>query len=252
VLIVSLSSAAQSPASTTPIDAAAARVGAPAPVAELDLGKLKGDLRRLAWSEDGTQFCVQTVDGDPPNEKTRVYLVAAASGSITSIDAAPAWADKYWAMKSDRVSPTDPSVVIDVEQTHETMKYGTGSAGAIDQADRSTGGVTTSGSNVDRAALSERRNVVRLTVLGEVISEFVDQRAVPGLMFGWGPPGSAILAYTDREGHLMLLDLRKHKQTVAGVRDALLPAWSADATRLAYVRKTGRKKFALVISPVQY
>jgi hypothetical protein len=246
------SSAGQLAASTTAVDAAAAKLAAPTVVAELDLGKLKGDLRRLAWSEDGSQFCIQTVDGVPPNDKVRNYVVAAAGGAVTPVDPAPAWADKYWAMKSDRVSSTDPSVIIDVEQGHETLKYGTGSAGAIDQQDRVSGGVTTSGANVDRAALSERRNVVRLTVLGETISEFVDERPVPGLMFGWGPPGSAILAYTDREGHLMLLDLRKHKQVVAGVRDAMLPAWSPDATRLAYVRKSGRRKFTLVSSTVQY
>ena len=48
----------------------------------------------------------------------------------------------------------------------------------------------------------------------------------------------------------MLLDQHKHKQTVSGVKDALLPAWSTDGTRLAWVQKTGRKKYTLVWATV--
>ena len=74
---------------------------------------------------------------------------------------------------------------------------------------------------------------------------------IPGLMFSWGPSGSGAIAYTDREaGHLMLLDQHKHKQTVSGVKDALLPAWSTDGARLAWVRKSGRKKYTLVWAEV--
>ena len=55
---------------------------------------------------------------------------------------------------------------------------------------------------------------------------------------------SGAIAYTDREsGHLMLLDQHKRKQTIAGVKDALLPAWSIDGSRLAWVQKSGRKKY---------
>lgn len=249
----SSSSAVQITAPQPAIDAAAAKVGAPATIAELDLGKLKGVLRRVAWSPDGSQLYIQTADGNPPSEKLRHYVVPASGGAIASVDAAPAWADAYWAMKSDRASSTDPTVMIDVKQGQESMKYGTGSAGGIEQGDRATPGTTPDAMNVDRAALSDRQNVVRLIVLGETISEFVNERPIPGLMFGWGPAGTGIIAYTDRDpGRLMLLDLRKHKQVVSGVKDALLPAWSPDASRLAYVRKTGRKKYVLVASPVLY
>jgi hypothetical protein len=70
-------------------------------------------------------------------------------------------------------------------------------------------------------------------------------------MFSWGPPGSGTIAYTDREaGHLMLLDRDRHKQTVSGVKDALLPAWSTDGMRLAWVQKGGRRKYTLVWATV--
>jgi Tol biopolymer transport system component len=55
------------------------------------------------------------------------------------------------------------------------------------------------------------------------------------------------MAYTTRElGQLMLIDQHNRKQTVSGVKDALLPAWSTDGTRLAWVQKAGRKKYTLV------
>ena len=70
-------------------------------------------------------------------------------------------------------------------------------------------------------------------------------------MFSWGPTGSGAIAYTDREvGRLMLLDQHKHKQTVSGIKDALLPAWSLDGARLSWVQRSGRRKYVLLWAPV--
>ena len=105
--------------------------------------------------------------------------------------------------------------------------------------------------DIEKTAEGQHQNFARLTLLGETISEFVNQMPIPGLMFSWGPSGSGAIAYTDREfGHLTLLDQRKHKHTVSGVKDALLPAWSTDGTRLAWVQKSGRKKYTLVWAAV--
>jgi hypothetical protein len=66
--LLSLStSAVQTPA--TAIDAATVKIGPPVAVSEFDLGKLKGALQRVAWSADGSELYIQTVDGDPPSEK---------------------------------------------------------------------------------------------------------------------------------------------------------------------------------------
>jgi Tol biopolymer transport system component len=43
----------------------------------------------------------------------------------------------------------------------------------------------------------------------------------------------------------VFFDAQKHRQTLAGVKDAVLPAWSTDGPRLAYLQKTGRKKYAV-------
>ncbi len=169
----------------------------------------------------------------------------AAGGAPVPLRERPEWAAAYWAFKSDRFAPGIGSLMIDVQQSLENMKYGTGSAGAIDQADRATGGTTTSAANADRAALSEKNHVVRLKLLGETISEFVNEPPVPGRMFSWGPAGSGAIAFTDRDGRLFLFDREKRRQTVAGAKDAVLPAWTEDGSRLAWAQKTARRRYAV-------
>ena len=225
-----------------PIDVTAMTVGAPVVVADLDLGKLKGDLRQVGWSPDGLQLYVQTADGPPQNEKLRHYTVARDGGAVAAVDQQPQWATHYWAFKSDRSAPGVPMLEIDVQQKRETTKIGTGSA--------RPGTMAASGAanaeNASRAAEGQTSAVVRFVLLDQTVSEFVNERPIPGLMFSWGPRGSTTIAYTDREGHLMFLDGEKRHRAVEGVKDALLPAWSSDGGQIAYVVKDGRKKYKLV------
>lgn len=242
-------SPAQTPRST-PVDVSTLKVGAPATVTELDLGKLKGDLRQVGWSLDGTQLYVQTADGDPRSPKLRHYMVPVAGGAAKPIDAQPEWAKAYWDFKSDRFAPGIGSLMIDLEQKLEKTKIGTGS-GRPGEMGGAAGAAGANPVDIEKTAEGQHQNLARLTLLGETISEFVNQMPIPGLMFSWGPSGSGAIAYTDREfGHLTLLDQRKHKHTVPGVKDALLPAWSTDGTRLAWVQKSGRKKYTLVWAAV--
>ena len=240
-----------SPAQTrgTAVDASGVRVGAPATVAELDLGKLKGELRQIGWSRDGSELYVQTVEGDPASQKLRHYIVPLEGGAPKAIEQAPEWATDYWGFKSDRFAPGLRSLMIDFEQKQEKTKIGTGTGRPGDAA----AGPASAGVPVDIEKTSEGQyqNYARLTFMGETIGEFVNQVPIPGLTFSWGPVGSGAMAYTDREaGHLMVIDQHKHKQTIAGVKDALLPAWSTDGTRLAWVRKSGRRKYTLVWAAV--
>jgi len=140
-----------------------------------------------------------------------------------------------------------PTLMIDVKQTLETLNFGTGSAGAADGGDRAGGGTVMSRANVERAAQSQKVTVWRFTLLDEIVSEFVNQRPIPGLMFSWGPRGTGAIAYTDSDGRLRLLDQERRKQTIAGVKDAVLPAWSTDGERLAWAQKSGRRKFGLML-----
>jgi hypothetical protein len=217
-------------------------------VTELDLGKLKGELRELCWSRDGSELYVKTADGNPGSEKLRHYLVGVAGGAPKPIDQEPEWAADYWGFKSDRFAPGLRSLMIDFEQKQEKIRVGTGSGRPGEMASGAAGANPV---DIEKTAEGQHENVARLTLFGETISEFVNQMPIPGLMFGWGPVGSGAIAYTDRElGHLMLLDQHRHKQTVPGVKDALLPAWSIDGTRLAWVQKAGRKKYSLLWAQV--
>ena len=233
------------------IDVSTLKIGPPTTVTELDLGKLKGELRQLAWSQDGTQLYIQTSEGTAPSEKLRHYFVAVTGGAVSGLDQPPAWAKEYWAFKAGRSAPGLAGLTLDAQQTYEVVKSGTGPAGALDREASPIGGNT---GNIESMAKGtdqhQKASVWRITLLGETVNEFVNEPPVPGLKFSWGPEASGAIAYIDPDGRLMLLDQKKHKHTVPGVKDALLPAWSTDGARLAWVQKSGRKKYALVWSTV--
>jgi hypothetical protein len=231
-------------ASTTAIDASALKVSAPTTVAELDLGKLKGELRQIAWSPDGAELYIQTADGDSNNEKLHHYSVPSTGGAPKGLDKAPEWATTYWTFKSDRFAPGIASIAIEMAQKAENTKVGTGTSRP------GSNGAGGGGFDVERSAEGQSQNIVRLTLFGENVSEFVNERPIPGLMFSWGPLASGAIAYTDREGQLWLLDQHKRKQRVAVAKEATLPAWSTDGTRLAWAQKSGRKKYILVAASV--
>jgi hypothetical protein len=237
-------SPAQTPL-TGPIDVTTLEVSGQKTIVELDLGKLKGELRQIGWSPDATKLYIQTADGDAGSEKLRHYMVAAEGGAVDSIPAEPEWAEAYWTFKSDRSAPGLGSVMIEVERKAENVKIGTGSGRpGVTGADGMPA--------VDLSATTEgqKQNVMRLMLFGEPVSEFVNQRPIPGLMFSWGPASSAAIAYTTLDGHLILLDREHHKRIVSGAKDALLPAWTTNGARLAWVQKAGRKKYVLVWATV--
>jgi hypothetical protein len=248
LLFVALAGIGQTQAISGPLDVSTLRVGAPVVVGEIDLGTIKGELRQLAWSPDFAQFYIQTADGDKADDLVHHYTVA-ASGAVAPAPQEPAWADEYWRFKSDRFAPGIPDLVIDLKQTFEKVKIGTGSAGAADRNSPGADSVNSAG-NVERAADGQRENVLRLVLLDEPISVFVNQRVIPGLQFSWGPTASGAIAYVNESGRLVLFDRHKHKQTLPGVKDALLPAWSMDGSRIAFLQKSGRKKYRLMTATI--
>jgi hypothetical protein len=231
--------ASQTPAA--PLDVSTLKL-TPSTVIELDLGQLKGELRQIGWSPDAGQLYIQTVEGEPPREKPHHYLVASEGGPVTIVERQPEWAQEYWAFKSDRTAPGVPSLEIDVRRERSTTKIGTGS----DRPGTMAGSMASNAENAAMASEGQRNAIVRFLLLDETISEFTNTRPIPGLMFSWGPRASGAIAYTDREGHLFLLDRDRHKLKIPDVKDAALPAWSPDGTRLAYAVKEGRKKSRLV------
>ena len=101
ILASALASRIAAPAA---IDVSKVTVGPAVAVTELDLGKLKGELRQLSWSTDARELHVETADGSPPSERlhhTRTQRVAAAKDATL-----PAWsadgAHLAWAQKTAR------------------------------------------------------------------------------------------------------------------------------------------------------
>jgi hypothetical protein len=238
-----------------PIDVTRIEVGAPMVVAEIDTGKLKGEVRRLCWSPDGASLYIQTAEAEPPVERFRHYSVTLEGGALTPLDRAPDWAATYWAVKQDRTAPGLESLVIEVQQGTESIKTGTGPAGVLDRSS-SPDRVAMGSPSVDGLASANMGNdkarVVRLTLLGTDIATWTNERPYPGARFSWGPSRAGALVYVGEKGQLVFLDQNKQKRPVAATKDAVLPAWSTDGKRLAFLQKTGRKKYALTWAPVSW
>jgi len=65
-----------------------------------------------------------------------------------------------------------------------------------------------------------------------------------------GPTGSGLIVFTPPDGKLVLMDSESRKLEVAGAKSAYLPAWTTDGKRIAYLEKSGRKKFLLRVVDV--
>ncbi len=107
-----------------------------------------------------------------------------------------------------------------------------------------------SSANIDREAQNTKQNVLRLTLLDQPISVSMNKMPIPGLTFSWGPAKSGAIVFTDPDGRLVFFDQKKRKQTVSGVKDAVLPAWTIDGSRIAFLQKSGRKNYTLMTATV--
>ena len=137
----------QSPAS----DARQVALSAIQIVTEVDAGKLKGDLVRLAWSPDGRQFYLQTIERDSHGnvKQARHYVVSTASRDVKSAEGEPDWASQYWTWKSAQASPAVATFKIDVSSRQETVR----------STAAPTGGALAKGGAADPAAGSTLQDV---------------------------------------------------------------------------------------------
>jgi hypothetical protein len=119
-------------------------------------------------------------------------------------------------------------------------------------------GGTGGGSNpaVDAGAAAYNTQWVPVNTMvfkGAKIGEFVNSVIVPGLTYAWGPAGSNILAFAAvGSGKVTIIDASGKKRAVDGSRDALLPAWSQDGARLAWLQKEGRRTYHLYVAAVTW
>lgn len=238
-----------------PIQVAALRFDVPATIAEIPADTLKGQPSRLAWSADSEQLYLQMRDGNfgQPGAQLHHYVFNAANGRRQSLPSEPAWASAYWTTKSSQAAPDGaPAMKIELKsdvRTEQTTSVPMGGDLARGGGSASVG--TAAGDGVAAAYNRQSVPVHSMFLKGELIGEFINSVIVPGLTFGWGPPGSNVLAFVaGKGGRVVVMDDTGTRKDVGGTKDAVLPAWSPDATRLAWLRKDGRKKLILQVAHV--
>jgi hypothetical protein len=237
--------AAQTPAV---FDATRVALSPPKIVAEIDTAKIKGELVWLAWSNDGATLYLKSAEFDRwRNERARHHLVPATGGTLTATDGTPIWAAGYWMWKSGTSAPGVPEMKFDTEtQTQMTTAVGTVRDGGLSQ---SRGDPSQTQVDADYASAQQ---VARVTIKlkGLVIAQSTNKAVPPGFVWGWAPAPVGGLAFVDGKKRLVLLDRMGRTIEVPGATDVLLPAWSPDGTRLAYLQKKDKKKYVLNVVEV--
>ena len=166
-----------------PIRVSSLQVSEPAQIAELDMDKLKGQPFRLAWSPDGSQLYVQTLEGSfadantgKPSAKLRHYLFAASAGaSKKDLSAPPDWFAAYWTAKYGQTAPGAPALAIDVkserrQQTTTSAPMGGDMArGGGDAAAGTGSGGGTSAGDVAAAAANRQAQTVNVMMYKSLV-----------------------------------------------------------------------------------
>jgi hypothetical protein len=236
--------------------AKALTVDAPARIAEIDTGKLKGEPTELAWSEDGTKLFLQTSERDARGMVTnpRYFVMSAAEGKPEAVATKPEWESGYWTWKSSKLAPGSKTWAIEIKED-QRMATATASPMGGSLAKGGSSGDPTGGSTVEEATThasqTQRLHVFTLTLKGETVGEFINQQFLPGYTFSWSPQSLGMIAYTNQSGHLALMDQQGQKRQIDGTKNVLLPAWSSDGTRIAFLQRSGKNKFDLFIATVR-
>jgi hypothetical protein len=229
----------------------------PQPVVDIDGGKLKGDVARLAWAPDGNTFYLQTVERDKTGRVLDVkhYLVSPVNKSIKNVDAEPPWAAQYWAWKSGRTAPGVASFKIDIAEREETFKATaspTGGVMAKGSPDPNTG--TTLEEVANAANQSQRLLIRELKVGSDPIGTWVNEPVIPGFTFSWAPTPLKFLAFAKRDrkdgGPIVVADQTGQRIELTGPKAAILPAWSDDGRRIAWLERKDKRKFQLMIADI--
>jgi hypothetical protein len=207
-----------------------------AQVCTLDMNVLRGEVRRLSWSADSSYLHVQTIERDA----LRDYIVTLPEGIVSIAFGEPEWATHYWAMKSNLAAPGAADVKIDVVEDHQRTRPAP-----------FTGGFTNAGQTVDqRNPVDTYAIEVKLKLLGQEVGYFLNDVAFGGITFGWGPAGSGAIAFVDEKGRVALFDRAKHKRTIPSTKNATLPAWSPDGSRVAFIQKDNKRIYRLMMATV--
>jgi hypothetical protein len=234
--------------------ALAVTIATPAKITTIDTGKGK-EPTQLAWSSDGGPLFVQTSERDAQGMTVhpRFFTLTVAEPALKPADAPPPWATEYWVWKSAQYAPGSKTFGVDVKQGQQRLSATATPMGgdlARGGADPGGSGGTAAGDVAAARAQQQTQNTVSLTVKGESVGEFVGQQFLPGYTFGWSPQAIGMIAYANQSGHLAVMDQEGHRQQVDSTKDVILPAWSPDGSKIAFLQKAGKNKYDLFIASV--
>jgi len=234
------------PAGVPGADVARLVVSAPETILTLDAKTLGGTPTRLAWSPEGRQLYVRASRFDRwANETVTHAIVSLDTRQASIVPTEPVWAMRYWAWKSAPSAPGRDGFAIKIETREELVRTTNvpreGSIG-MSTADPTAG----LDEVVKNAAMASQKTFFEILIVrGHVIDHAVNRHTAAGRTFGWAPALRGLLAFADEKGRLVLMDSQGRTRQVKKTKDVLLPAWSEDGARLAYVQKSGRDRFAV-------
>lgn len=231
-------------------------LSAPVALVTFDTGKIKGDPRRLSWSPDHQTLYLQSLKMNGARQELHHFYVAVNERAIKNAPGEPLWSTVYWTMKSGRSAPENPDVEIAIDVRQERVEGGPTALGGAMSGEALSGQSSISDPKLspqqvaDRSLQTQEITTYRLTLRGETVGKGVQGEFFPGKTFGWAPASIGAIAFSDEQGRLVVMDLAKRKQVVAGTASVLLPAWSTDGRRIAFLQKTGKKQFTAYVVEV--
>jgi hypothetical protein len=221
------------------LDVSSLRIAPPTLVCEIDLSQLKGEIRRLSWSPDGHNLHLQTAEVGVAQHD---YIITLPDGVVSLAFGEPEWASAYWTMKSDLTAPGIPSLQLEVQQDNRRTR-----------PTPFTGGTANGGNYTPdvRNPVDAFESEVTLRLLGLQLGNWINGAPMAGETYGWGPAGSGAIVFIGRGDRLTLMDQQSRRQVIATVKGASMPAWSSDGGRLAFLQKTGRKRYRLMTASLR-